>query len=47
MDLRDRILHDYMNIDIQIVYEFITIITNDRLQFIAAFLHKLILAMPN
>ncbi|MDD2799978.1 MAG: DUF86 domain-containing protein [Methylobacter sp.] len=35
--LRNRIVHDYMNIDIQLVYE---LITNDRLQFIADFLHK-------
>jgi len=35
--LRNRIIHDYMNIDIQLVYE---LITNDRLQFIADFLHK-------
>lgn len=42
--LRNRIVHDYMNIDFQLVYE---LITNDRLQFIAVFLHKPILAMPN
>ncbi|MDO9048441.1 MAG: DUF86 domain-containing protein [Methylobacter sp.] len=42
--LRNRIVHDYMNIDMQLVYE---LITNDRLQFIAAFLHKPISAMPN
>lgn len=42
--LRNRIVHDYMNIDMQLVYE---LITKDRLQFIAAFLHKSIPAMPN
>lgn len=35
--LRNRIVHDYMNIDMRLVYE---LITNDRLQFIAAFLRK-------
>lgn len=35
--LRNRIIHDYMNIDIQLIYE---LITNDRLQFNADFLHK-------
>ena len=35
--LRNRIVHDYMNIDMQLVYE---LITNDRHQFIAAFLRK-------
>ena len=42
--LRNRIVHDYMNIDIQLVYE---LITNDRFQFIAAFLHKPIQAAAN
>jgi len=42
--LRNRIVHDYMNIDMRLVYE---LITNDRLQFIAAFLHKPILVTPN
>lgn len=42
--LRNRIVHDYMNIDMQLVYE---LITKDRLQFIAEFLHKPIPAMPN
>jgi uncharacterized protein YutE (UPF0331/DUF86 family) len=42
--LRNRIVRDYINIDIQLVYE---LIINDRLQFIAAFLHKPILAMSN
>jgi uncharacterized protein YutE (UPF0331/DUF86 family) len=42
--LRNRIVHDYMNIDMRLVYE---LITNDRLQFIAVFLNKPIPAMPN
>jgi len=41
--LRNRIVHDYMNIDMGIVYE---LITNDRHQFIAAFLRKPIASMP-
>lgn len=41
--LRNRIVHDYMNIDMQLVYE---LITNDRHQFIAAFLHKPIAKTP-
>jgi len=41
--LHNRIVHDYMNVDIQLAYE---LITNDRLQFITDFLHKPILAMP-
>ncbi len=41
--LRNRIVHDYMNIDMRIVYEFIT---NERHQFIAAFLRKPIATIP-
>ena len=41
--LRNWIVHDYMNIDMRIVYEFIT---NERHQFIAAFLRKPILTTP-
>lgn len=41
--LRNRIVHDYMNIDMRIVYE---LITNDRHQFIAAFLRKPIATTP-
>lgn len=41
--LHNRIVHDYMNVDIQLAYE---LITNDRLQFITDFLHKPILAVP-
>ncbi|MHB1678397.1 MAG: type VII toxin-antitoxin system HepT family RNase toxin [Sulfuriferula sp.] len=33
--LRNRIVHDYMNIDMQLIYE---LIINDRHQFIAMFL---------
>ncbi|OGS95981.1 MAG: hypothetical protein A3H31_03270 [Gallionellales bacterium RIFCSPLOWO2_02_FULL_57_47] len=35
--LRNRIVHDYMNIEMEVVYE---LITNDRYQFIGAFLCK-------
>lgn len=42
--LRNRIVHDYMNIDMSLIYE---LITNDSLQFIAIFLCKPILPMPN
>lgn len=35
--LRSRLVQDYMNTDMRLVYE---LITNDRHQFIAAFLHK-------
>lgn len=35
--LRNLIVHDYMNIDLEIVYK---LITNDRHQFIATFLRK-------
>lgn len=42
--LRNRIVHDYMNIDMQLVNE---LITKDRRQFIAAFPHKPIPAMSN
>lgn len=42
--LHNRIVHDYMNIDMQLVYE---LITKDRLQFIAEFLHKPIPATLN
>lgn len=41
--LRNRIVHDYMNIDMRIIYE---LITNDRHQFIAVFLRKPILTAP-
>lgn len=41
--LRNRIVHDYMNIDMRIVYEFIT---DDRHQSIAAFLRKPIATTP-
>ena len=41
--LRNRIVHDYMNIDMQLIYE---LITNDRHQFIAAFLRKPIITAP-
>lgn len=41
--LRNRIVHDYMNVDMQLVYE---LITNDRYRFIAAFLCKPILTPP-
>lgn len=41
--LRNRIVHDYMNIDMQLIYE---LITNDRHQFIAAFLRKPITTAP-
>lgn len=39
--LRNRIVHEYMNVDMEVVYE---LIVNDRHQFIAAFLRKPILA---
>lgn len=42
--LRNRIEHDYMNIDMRLVYE---LIANDRHQLIAAFLHKPIPATAN
>ncbi len=35
--LRNRIVHDYMNIDIQLIYE---LILNDRHRFIAMFLRQ-------
>lgn len=35
--LRNRIVHDYMNIDMQLIYE---LITKDRHQLIAEFLRK-------
>ncbi len=35
--LRNRIVHDYMNIDMQLIYE---LIINDRHQFIAMFLRQ-------
>ena len=35
--LRNRIVHDYMNVDIHIVYE---LITSNRHQFIGEFLRK-------
>lgn len=41
--MRNRIVHDYMNVDMQVVYE---LITKDRHQFIADFLRKPILASP-
>ena len=42
--LCNQIVHDYMNIDMRLVYE---LITNDRLQLIADFLRKPIPATPN
>lgn len=41
--LRNRIVHDYMNIDMGIIYE---LITNNRHQFIAAFLRKTMPSTP-
>ena len=41
--LRNRIVHDYMNIDMQLIYE---LIINDRHQFIAMFLRQPILVAP-
>lgn len=41
--LRNRILHDYMNIDMDLIYE---LITNDNPQFIANFLCKPISSKP-
>lgn len=41
--LRNRIVHDYMNIDMGIIYE---LITNNRHQFIAAFLRKTMPSIP-
>jgi uncharacterized protein YutE (UPF0331/DUF86 family) len=41
--LRNRLVHDYMNIDMQLIYE---LIINDRPQFIAAFLRKPIPSVP-
>ena len=41
--LRNRIVHDYMNIDMQLVNE---LITNDGHQFIAEFLRKPITTTP-
>ena len=35
--MRNRIVHDYMNIEMDVIYE---LITNDRYQFISAFLRQ-------
>lgn len=42
--LRNRIVHEYMNIDIRVIYE---LITSDRHQFIGTFLRKPIPAAGN
>lgn len=42
--LRNRIVHEYMNIDMRVIYE---LITNDRHQFIGTFLRKPIAAAGN
>ena len=41
--MRNRIAHEYMNVDMQVVYE---LITKDRHQFIADFLRKPMSAPP-
>jgi uncharacterized protein YutE (UPF0331/DUF86 family) len=42
--LRTRIVHEYMNIEMEVVYE---LITNDRHQFIGTFLRKPIAAVTS
>jgi len=42
--LRNRIIHEYMNIDMRVIYEFIT---SERQKFVGAFLRKPISATEN